>query len=259
MPGSRRIPALLLALCMGANASAGGQTETAQSVDVELVLLADSSGSIDLAETRLQRQGYASAIMDPEVLNAIGSGYFGRIALTYVEWGDFRWQDVVVPWTVISDEASAAAFAEKLVAAPRRAQGRNAIGSALARARDLILNNEFSGTRQVIDLSADSVNSWNGQPLEEARQSVLASGMTINGLAVLCRNCSGRPVTYDLEKAFEDRIIGGPENFVITVDGPARFSLAVRTKLIREIAGLPPPNPDGRLTTRLEQASAEDP
>jgi hypothetical protein len=153
-------------------------------------------------------------------------------------------------WKAISDEASAAAFAEKPVTAPRRAQGRNAIGSALARARDLILNNEFNGTWQAIDLTADIVNGRSGQPSEETRQSLLAGGITINGLAVLlCRNCSGGPVTYNPQKAFEYRIIGGP----------ARFALAIRTKLIREIAGLPPPNPDGRLTTRLEQASAQDP
>jgi hypothetical protein len=219
---------------------AAASAQEMQPVDVELVLLADSSGSIDDSEIRFQRQGYASAITGEEVLGAIASGLHGRIALTYVEWGDLNSQDVVVPWTVISDEASAKAFADQLLAAPRKARGRNAIGSALAVAQELITKNAYEGQRKVIDLSADSANSWNGIPLQMARESVLAQGMTINGLAILCRQCSGRPVSYDLEQAFEQRIIGGPEHFVITVDGPQRFATAVRTKMVREIAGVRP-------------------
>ena len=76
-----------------------------QSVDLELVLLADASGSIDDAEIRFQRQGYASAITHPQVLAAIASGYRQRISVTYVEWGDVDSQEVVVPWTDISQIA----------------------------------------------------------------------------------------------------------------------------------------------------------
>ena len=92
----------------------------------------------------------------------------------------------------------------------------------------------------MIDLSAASANSWNGLPLASAREQVVAAGITINGLAVLCRFCSGRPVTYDLEKAFEDTIIGGPGAFVVTADDMQRFSLAVKRKLVLEIAGREP-------------------
>jgi hypothetical protein len=45
----------------------------AQDTDLELVLLADASGSIDGREYDLQREGYASAITDPEVLAAIAN------------------------------------------------------------------------------------------------------------------------------------------------------------------------------------------
>jgi hypothetical protein len=237
---------------------AAAQNSAPEEVDLELVLLADSSGSIDDSEIRFQRQGYASAMADPEVLSAIASGLLGRIAVTYVEWGDQFNQDVVVPWMVVSDEASAKAFGDRLMAEPREAFGRNAIGSALMMAQGEIAGNAFEGMRKVIDLSADSANSWNGIPLEEARARVIAAGTTINGLAVLCRNCSGRPVNYDLEQAFEQRIIGGPEHFVITVDGPQRFALAVRTKLIREIAGKPPAS-DGDRVIRIVEDMREDP
>jgi Protein of unknown function (DUF1194) len=64
-----------------------GQVAAAERVDLELVLLADASGSIDDAEIHFQRQGYASAITHPAVLDAILQGYDQRIAVAYVEWG----------------------------------------------------------------------------------------------------------------------------------------------------------------------------
>ena len=206
-------------------------------VDLELVLLADASGSIDDGEIRFQRQGYAAAITHPDVLAAISYGYEQRIAITYVEWGDATSQEVVVPWTIIDGPASAAAFVQALLPQPRRASGPNAIGSALAAAQALIEGNEIAGTRRVIDFSADSAWSGGGIPIAYARATALAADIVINGLAILCRDCeSGRPIDYDLEAAFAALIIGGPGSFVITADGNQRFAEAVRRKLILEIA-----------------------
>ena len=211
----------------------------AEPVDLELVLLADASRSIDQAELRFQRQGYAAALTHPEVLDAIEQGFAQRIAVTYVEWGDAASQDVVVPWTVIDGLASAAAFADALLEAPRRARGPNAIGNALAAAHALIESSPFDGYRKVIDFSADSAYSFGGMPIDAARRAALAEGIVINGLAILCRaaECSGRPSGYDLEAAFASLIIGGPASFVVTADRDARFAEAVRRKLLLEIAG----------------------
>jgi len=78
-----------------------------------------------------------------------------------------------------------------------------------------------------------------GMPIETARQSALAAGTTINGLAILCieEDCSGRPVSYDLEEAFERQIVGGPGSFVITVKDRPSFAEAVRRKLVLELSG----------------------
>lgn len=216
-------------------------TAGAEELDLELVLLADATGSIDEGEIRFQRKGYADAITDPLVLSAIRNGAHGKIAITYVEWGDFDSQDVVVGWSVIDGPQSAQAFAAALMVPPRRAFGRNAIGAALLMGKALIEANEHAGVRRVIDLSADSANNWNGPTIEAARAEVLAANIVINGLAVLCRHCSGRPSSYNLEDAFAARIIGGPGSFVVTADNPATFSEAVRKKLILEISQLPPP------------------
>jgi hypothetical protein len=73
--------------------------------------------------------------------------------------------------------------------------------------------------------------------IEIARQIAIDAGIIINGLAVLCRSCSGRPVSYNLERAFAETIIGGPGSFIITADGRDQFAAAVRRKLILELAG----------------------
>jgi hypothetical protein len=218
----------------------------AETVDLELVLLADASRSIDDAEIRFQRQGYAAAITHPEVLGAIAQGFEQRIAVTYVEWGEASSQEIVVPWTVVDGPESAAAFAAALLEAPRRAFGPNAIGNALAAAHALIEANAFDGYRKVIDFSGDSAYSFGGMPIAAARGAALAADIVINGLAILCRSaaCSGRPVNYDLEAAFADLIIGGPGSFVVTADRDDRFAEAVRRKLLLEIAG--PPDPRSR-------------
>ena len=217
-------------------------------VDLELVLLSDASGSIDQAEIAFQREGYAAAITDPDVLAAMTGGWYGKVAITFVEWGDFLHQDVVVPWTVIAGEADAQAFATALRAAPRRAFGSNAIGSALQKGYDLIEGNDIRGLRRVIDFSGDSAYNFNGLDIEQVRQQIIQAGITITGLAILCRavECSGRPVSYDLEQAYEDLITGGPGSFVVKVDSRETFAAAVKRKLILEIAGIEPPRLAGR-------------
>ena len=229
----RRLARLVAVFAVGLAAPA----LAAEAVDLELVLLADASRSIDDGEIRFQRQGYASAITHAHVLGTILSGYRGRIAVTYVEWGDETSQEVVVPWTIIDGAESAGQFARALLAAPRLASGPNAIGSALATAHALIETNAIDGTRKVIDFSADSAYSFGGIPVASARAAAIAAGIVINGLAILCRDCiSGRPVDYDLEAAFAALIVGGPGSFVITADGDSRFAQAVRRKMVLEIA-----------------------
>jgi hypothetical protein len=232
--------ALVLAVLVATPAAAQEAPAAMQQVDLELVLLADATGSIDETEIRLQRQGYADAMLDPQVLWAIeNGGAEGRIAVAYVEWANAFGQDVVVDWMVVEGEASARTFGERLMAAPRRAYGSNAIGAALLKGLALIEGNGFEGWRKVIDLSGDS--SWNpqGPSIASARDAILGSDIVINGLAILCRQpCSGRPRFENLEAEYADKIIGGPGSFVVTADGEQSFAQAVRRKLILEISDL---------------------
>ena len=194
-----RLSLALAAACLAAPAAA-------QDTDLELVLLADASGSIDEGEIRFQREGYAEAITDPEVLAAIEGTAYGSIAVTYVEWASHTAQ--VVGWTRIDGAESAAGFAASLRDEPRRAYGRNAIGSALLDALRLIERNDIDGWRRVIDFSGDSANSYAGPGIAEARDEVVAAGVTINALPIL-RPEDGRRAGANLEAAMPAFMMGG--------------------------------------------------
>lgn len=206
----------------------------AQETDLELVLLADASGSIDQREIDFQRQGYAQAITDPEVLAAIQGTAYGSIAITYVEWASVT--GVVADWAIVSDPASAEAFAAAILAPPRQVYGRNAIGTALLDALRLIEGNDIDGWRKVIDFSGDSIRNFSGPSIAEARDQVLAAGVTINALPILRPNDPGR-AQGGLEALYEEQIAGGIGSFVVTAEDRDSFAAAVKRKLILEISG----------------------
>ncbi|SHE64252.1 Protein of unknown function [Kaistia soli DSM 19436] len=210
----------------------------AEQVDVELVLAADGSGSIDADELALQRQGYASAITSPEVLSAIRGGLIGAIAVTYVEWGGAASQHTIVDWHVVRDVATAAVFAEKLVASPRAAFGYNSISAAIAYSADRIRENSHEGLAKVIDISGDGPQIG-GPPLAVTRAAALAEGITINGLVISrpgggVRGRGG----MSLSDHYARDVIGGPGAFVKVADETTSFAAAVRQKLVQEIAGM---------------------
>lgn len=210
----------------------------AEDVDLELVLLADASGSITTDEIAFQRQGYAQALTDPRVLAVIEGGAYGAIAVTYVEWAANT--AVVVEWTRVDGPEAAAGFAAALTGPPRQAFGRNAIGAALLDAKRLIDTNDHEGFRKVIDFSGDSPNSFPGPTIAEARQEVIAAGITINGLPITCRFCDTPGRYPNLAEIYEDQIIGGVGAFVVEAASDDDLADAIRRKLILEISGRMP-------------------
>ena len=73
----------------------------AEPVDQLLVLAADVSRSVDEEKFKLQREGYAAAIADRRVLDAVRAGRNHRIAVLYLEWSGVGNQKVVIDWTTI--------------------------------------------------------------------------------------------------------------------------------------------------------------
>ncbi|NQV99012.1 MAG: DUF1194 domain-containing protein [Rhodospirillales bacterium] len=205
-----------------------------RTVDLELVLAVDVSGSMDEDEHLLQRQGYVEAFRHPGVVEVIRSGFYGRIAVTYFEWAGASGQVITVPWTEISDAPSASAFADYLASQPIAYIRGTSISGGILFATTLFPTSGFRAARRVIDISGDGTNNRGG-PVEPARDYAVSLGLTINGLPLLLKEYWGGGISLDVY--YRDCVIGGPGAFVVAVKKPDQMARAIRRKLILEIAG----------------------
>ncbi|PJK29276.1 DUF1194 domain-containing protein [Minwuia thermotolerans] len=224
---------------------AAAREDARRAVDVEICLAVDGSGSIDADEFAFQREAYAQAIADRRVLDIIASGYEGGIAIAMMEWGGADSMNPVTDWHFIGGPETAADFAGRIRAAPRRAVGWNSISNAIAFCHAWIQENAYDGHRKVIDVSGDA-GQYGGMPLGAARDAAVADGIVINALALNYRSggMTG-PGGMALLEHFRRDVIGGPWSFALPVDSPGGFREALVRKLILEIAQREAPAPAG--------------
>jgi Protein of unknown function (DUF1194) len=212
----------------------------AEKVDLLLVLAADVSRSVDDAKFQLQRAGYAAAISDRRVLEAIQSGGNGRIGVCFVEWSGADSQRVLIDWTSIGDAEAAKAFGDRLLEAPRSFADRTSISGAIAFAMAQFDRAPFQSARRTIDVSGDGTNNA-GRDVTRARDEALARGVTINGLVIL----SQTPLIWNpdhtnppggLDNYYRNNVIGGPGAFVLAAESFKSFGDAIVKKMIAEVA-----------------------
>jgi hypothetical protein len=218
----------------------------AEQVDLLLVLASDVSRSVDHPKFLLQREGYAAAVADPHVLDAIKSGPHQRIALCFVEWSGFGAQKLVIDWTMIDGAPAARKFGDQLIELPRSFADRTSISGGIEFAVAQLEHAPFEAQRRTIDVSGDGTNNA-GRDVKLARDEALAKGIVINGLVIL----SDRPVPWNaehtnppggLDKYYQDNVVGGPGAFVLVAENFNSFGRAIIKKLIAEIALLSPPS-----------------
>jgi hypothetical protein len=230
------LAALAAPLAMSAPAPA-----PSQAVDLELVLATDNSQSIDRSEALLQRQGIAAAFKHPDVVRAIQSGTYGRIAVAYIDWSSLPFTKLTLDWRIVSDKTSADAFADALLRAPYVYGQGTAIGETLALAAQLIESNAIQGTQRSIDVSGDGPNNT-GPAVHRVRDEIIARRITVNGLPVISTGEYGQGdwgIYYgELENYYLNCVIGGPRAFAIPAKGFQEFAEAVRRKLVLEISDI---------------------
>ena len=218
----------------------------AEPVDLLLVLSSDVSRSVDHPKFLLQREGYAAAISDPMVMEAIKSGPHQRIAVCFVEWSGFGAQKLVIDWTMIDGPGAARKFGDQLLELPRAFADRTSISGGIEFASAQLERAPFEGSRRTIDVSGDGTNNA-GRDVGLARDEALALGISINGLVIL----SETPLPWNpehtnppggLEKYYQDNVIGGPGAFVLVAENFNSFGRAIIKKMIAEIAFHSPPS-----------------
>ena len=235
LPLTRHALALLFTIFLAIPAAAQ-QPANAPAVDLALVLAVDASGSVDRVRFELQKQGYVAAFRHPRVIGAIQSGPNQSIAVIVMQWTGPALQVIAVPWTRISDAASANAFADAVAAAPRALfGGGTSISGAIDTGRALLFDNPYRAARRVIDVSGDGANN-RGRAAAFARDEAVRDGIGINGLPILA-------LEPDLDRYYQQNVIGGPGAFVIAAKDFETFGDAILKKLIAEIAGVAPAEP----------------
>jgi hypothetical protein len=232
-PLAVRLAAAFLALLCAGLSSAGRPARAQDGVDLALVLAVDASGSVSQRRFELQRDGYAAAFRQKQVLSAILSGLNRSIAVTMFQWTGPRLHAHVVPWTIVKDEASAKSLADAIAASQRQIfGGGTSISGAIDFAMTLFPTLGTVPARRVIDVSGDGANN-NGRSVEPARREAIAAGVTINGLPILS-------VEPALDQYYEHFVIGGDGAFVVPAKDYESFGDAIVKKLIAEIAGRAP-------------------
>jgi hypothetical protein len=215
-------------------------TCNAEEVDLLLVLAADVSRSVDTPKFQLQRDGYAAALSNPRVLEAIQSGTHKRIALCFVEWSGSRSQKVIVDWTVVRDLETGRQFGDRLIESPRPFAERTSISAAIDFSVAQFALSPFTAARRTIDVSGDGTNN-SGREVRAARDEAVAQDITINGLVIL----SDRPMSWNPEHThptgglanyYRENVIGGPGAFVMAAEDFNAFGHALINKLVAEIA-----------------------
>jgi hypothetical protein len=205
-------------------------------VDLALVLAVDISNSMDREEQELQRRGFVAAFRSAQVHEAIAGGALGRIAVLYMEWAANHRRNVIVPWAIIDGPGSAEDFASRLERAPIDRGPRTSISGAIDYAVELLGTSGVEAMRQVVDISGDGANNQ-GRGVTDARDEALARGITINGLPIMLKQGGGFWDVADVDRYYRDCVIGGPGAFVVPVRERHQFAEAIRTKILREIAG----------------------
>jgi len=237
----RRLAGLLIVWCVSLAAPLAASVR-AQQVDLEIVLAMDGSGSISSDEFLLQVIGTAAALKDPGVQHAILSGPTGRVAIAAVIWSDAAFPKYPTEWHLLNSPGAIDGFAQRLLnfnnpanASKRQGKGGGGtgIGDGIVYALEMIRSNRFAGSRKVVDVSGDGVETdpWfkKAFTLPDARQLAKAQGVTVNGLAILTDN-------WKLDHYYREEVISGPGSFVVKAVNFDAFAVAIRNKMLREMS-----------------------
>ncbi|KQI73241.1 hypothetical protein AN191_04990 [Loktanella sp. 5RATIMAR09] len=197
---------------------------TAQACETALILTMDVSNSIDSAEYRLQTDGLADALRDPEIVEIMVAG---ENYLTVVQWSGVDRQTVSLPWTQMRTALDVESFAQKA-----RTMERAFILSDTAPAEAVLFSLRLfdqvpNCARKVIDISGDGTPNG-GSDVRAARSAAERAGVTINAIAI---ESMGLAITNFFRGAVITR-----DGFVMTARTHREYPATIRAKILREIS-----------------------
>lgn len=203
-----------------------------------LALGLDISGSVDENEYRLQLDGLAGALFNPDVQDAFMAMPDTWVRLLIYEWAGPNSQRILVPWTEISANQQLDFIGTELLSTDR---APHELSTALGQAMlfgGKVLSQQFECWRRTLDLSGDGESNIGPRPRETLAAPILF-GVTINGLVIGADappfSDASRSEISQLTGYFKSEVIRGPDAFVETAIEFEGFQDAMAKKLLKEI------------------------
>lgn len=220
---------MLTALCGLVMMGMAG-TAQAVSVDLELSLVIDSSGSISNSQFNQQIGGYSAAFRQADVIDSIVNSTNG-IAVNTILFASVA--DEVLGFRRLRTAQDVADFADDLDGV-NRIGGATNIAGGINLAVETANTNNFETGNVIIDVSGDGLENIGSAAA--ARDAALSAGVTrINAIAV---------GSASLLNFFETNVIGGTGAFALRADSFDDFDTAIANKLGIELGITPQPPQD---------------
>ncbi len=196
----------------------------AQACDTALILTIDVSNSVDTAEYRLQTDGLADALQDPEIIDAMVAG---GTAVAVVQWSGVDKQTVSIPWTHVRSALDVQSLSRR-----SRLLERAFVLSDTAPAEAIYFSLRLFDqvpqcARKVIDISGDGTPNA-GTDVRAARNLAERQGVTINAIAI---ESMGLAITNFFRGAVITR-----NGFVMTARTHREYPATLQAKILREIS-----------------------
>jgi len=219
-----------------------------------LVLVIDTSGSIDDSEYALQFAGYAAAFKDPAAIEAMTSGPNKAIAVDVLVFSNSVTR--VMGWEIVHDAASSLRVADLLENAPRAQLGGTFLAQAVNAAIVELADCPFIPVVSTIDVSGDGPDNEglavninnpfdflmlmagkqtvqqsqqldnNAYRLRELRDLVRHKGININCVAIQ---------DPEMKPYFEKNVMTGKTSFTLFASSFQTFATVIQKKILREI------------------------
>jgi hypothetical protein len=234
----------------------------ATSVDLEIVLLVDDSGSVNDTEFRYQIAGIAAALRDSNVQTEINSGTYAvhkKIALAIVTFAGNAQQAKALDWTEVNS-SNADTIADTIDdiwpdnsgtgATYSRYSGQTAVGNGIQYAYQQFSGNGYTGIRKIIDLSGDGQDNNSNVDTDVAAAAAISNGIDlVNALAI---------GDATLLSWYQDNILAGTGAFAVNVSTYSDIAGTFLNKLKAESSNTYPSGATNSTGTSYSQGDVID-
>lgn len=215
-----------------------GLTVTAQAACRQALILGlDVSGSVDAEEYRLQIDGLAVALRNPQVQAAFVQFPQAPVRFSAFEWSGPKHQRTLIGWTEVTGSRQLDEIARRLAAiSPVPVlDDSTAIAAALSHAAAELDKQDC--WQRTFDISGDGPSNIGAHPGELT--DGMFSGITVNALVIGPQSRSNTTKNLSnvksLEGYFRTHVIRGPGAFVEVAEDHTDFAQAMIRKLVREL------------------------